>query len=315
MPLDPEIAALLERLNAQPSMVEGTPEQARAGFRHLNRVAAKLHAPAEVGAVRELEVEGGAARLPARLYLPPGAGGAVPSLVFFHGGGFTIGDVGSYDAQCRALCAGAGVAVLSVEYRLAPENRFPAAVEDAIAATRWALEHAGELGGDAGAVAVGGDSAGANLAAVAAQALRGSEPALVAQLLMYPVTDFCSTRPSHTANGEGLFLTGEDMTWFRLQYLGDGRRDDPRASPLLADDLSGLPPAVVVTAEYDPLRDDGEAYADALAEAGVEVVRARFDGLIHGFFGLGPFSAAAAAAVDRVCADFRHLLAEANVRA
>lgn len=314
MPVDAQIAVLLERLSRQPPMAEGTPEEARAAFRRLNEVAARLHPPAEVGSVSDLEVDGGAHPLAARLYLPPGAGGPVPTLAFFHGGGFTIGDVASYDAQCRGLCAGAEVAVLSVDYRLAPESGFPAAVEDAIAATRWTLANAAELGGDPERVAVGGDSAGGNLSAVVAHELRGDEPSLVAQLLIYPVTDFASERGSHVANGEGFYLTRDEMAWFRAQYLGDGDRADPRASPLLAGDLSGLPPALVVTAEFDPLLDDGRAYAEALEAAGVRVVYDRFDGLIHGFFGLGPFSETAARAVERVCADLRDLLAEARTR-
>lgn len=318
MALDPQIASLLEGINALPPMSAGTVEEARESFRRLTSMAAAFEPPPEVGEVGDLEVAGAAGPLPARLYRPSAsaaASGPVATLVFLHGGGFVIGDIDSYDAQCRALCDAADVAVLSVEYRRAPEDRFPAAAEDAVAAASWALEHAAELGGDPARVAVGGDSAGANLAAVAAQALRGSEPPLAGQLLLYPVTDFSSERPSHARNGEGLFLTGEDMEWFRLQYLGDAEPTDPRASPLLADDLAGLPPALVVTAEFDPLLDDGEAYADALEAAGVPVARERFDGLIHGFFALGSVSAAAAKAIERVCSDLRDLLAEANIRA
>lgn len=315
MPLDPQIAILLEQVNMLPPMSQGTPEMARESFRNLTTMGAALHPPPEVGAITELEVDGADGRLGARLYRPEGASEPLPTLAFFHGGGFVIGDVSSYDAQCRTLCVGADVALLSIDYRLAPEDPFPAAVEDAVAAASWALGHAGELGGDPARVAVGGDSAGGNLAAVAAQALRGSEPGLAGQLLIYPVTDFGTARPSQAANGEGLFLTADDMEWFRLQYLADGSRTDPRASPLLAEDLSGLPPAVIVTAEFDPLLDDGEAYADALEAAGVRVLRRRFEGLIHGFLGLGSFSGAAGRAIERVCSDFRDLLEEANTRA
>ncbi len=314
MALDPQIATLLERVNALPPMSAGTPEQARESFRQLTELGAAMHPPPEVGEVSELEVDGGEGSLRARLYRPPEAGGPVGTLVYFHGGGFVIGDVDSYDAQCRTLCAGAGVALLSVEYRLAPESLFPAAVEDAVAATRWALAHASDLGGDPARVAVGGDSAGGNLAAVTASELRDSEPPLAGQLLLYPATDFTSERPSHSTNGKDLFLTADDMAWFRARYLAEGEPTDPRASPLLADDLSGVAPAVVVTAELDPLLDDGEAYADALEAAGVPVVRTRFDGLIHGFLGLGAFSDSAARAIESVCADLRALLGEGGAR-
>ena len=236
--------------------------------------------------------------------------GVVPTLVFFHGGGFVIGDIDSYDSQCRLLCRDGGVAVLSVEYRLAPEDPFPAAPEDAIAVTAWALDNADRLGGDPDRVAVGGDSAGGNLAANATQALRDHQPVLAAQLLIYPVTDFTSERPSHEENGDGLFLTLDDMEWFRSLYVGDGPVDDPRVSPLLAEDLSGLPPAIVITAELDPLRDDGEAYAEALEEAGVPVTRRRFDSLIHGFFAMGTASKAAERAVEEVCKELANALAE-----
>lgn len=315
MPLDPALEPLLAQVNMLPPMSQGTPAQAREAFAQLTSMAAAFTPPPEVGSTKDLEVDGGAGGLPARLYIPEGADGPVPTLVFFHGGGFTIGDIASYDGQCRILCAGSGVAVLSVEYRLAPENRFPAAAEDAIAATGWALAHADELGGDPAAIAVGGDSAGGNLAAVAAQAHRDAEPGLAGQLLIYPVTDFSTERPSLERNGEGLFLTRDEMEWFRGNYVPEqSDHSDRRASPALGD-LTGLPPAIVVTAEYDPLLDDGEAYAEALEAAGVRVVRERFDGLIHGFLALGSMSAMAASAVERVCADLRDLLGEANIRA
>ena len=306
--LDPQIGALLARMEGMPPMSEGTPEAARERFRRLSLASAALSPPPEVAEVEDITIAGAAEELAARLYRPP-AEGHVPTLVFFHGGGFTIGDIASYDAQCRTLCRGGEVAVLSVEYRLAPESPFPAAVDDAIAASEWALAHPSRLGGDPRRVTIGGDSAGGNLAAVASQALRGREPALSAQLLIYPVTDFSTQRPSVAENGEGLFLTADDMRWFESNYLPPGiPRADPRVSPLLADDLSALPPAVIVTAELDPLRDDGEAYADALAAAGVPVVRRRFPSLIHGFFGMGSFSDAARAAVEDVCGDLREML-------
>jgi acetyl esterase len=307
MPLDPQIAALLERVNALPPASSGTPEEARKSFRRLTLASAAMAGEIEVGSVEDLEVSGGTGPLPARLYRPVGIDRA-PTLVFFHGGGFVIGDVASYDAQCRTICRDAETAVLSVEYRRAPEDPFPAAADDAVAAAAWALEHPELLGGDPLRIAVGGDSAGGNLAAGAAQALRGHGRALSAQFLLYPVVDFSSERPSHRENGEGMFLTADDMAWFRELYVGDSDRTDPRLSPLLADDLSGLPPAVVITAEFDPLRDDGEAYAEALVAAGVPVVTRRFDGLIHGFFAMSNVSTAATTAIGEVCAMLRGAL-------
>lgn len=308
MPLDPALEPLLQQVNALPPMSQGTPQQAREAFAQLTSLAASFAPPPEVASVSDLKVDGGAGQLPARLYVPAGVERPMPTLVFFHGGGFTIGDVASYDGQCRIICAGAEVAVLSVEYRLGPENHFPAAADDAIAATGWALAHADELGGDPAAIGVGGDSAGGNLAAVAAQAHRDGSPPLKGQLLIYPVTDFTADHPSLERNGEGLFLTRDDMEWFRDNYIADEADEaDPKASPRLGE-LAGLAPAVVVTAEMDPLLDDGEAYADALEEAGVPVVRRQFDSLIHGFLALGAVSSKASAAVDSVCADLRDLL-------
>jgi acetyl esterase len=231
-------------------------------------------------------------------------------VVFFHGGGFVLGDVDTHDNQCRALCTGVEAVVLSVGYRLAPEHPCPAAVDDCLAATRWAAEHVADLGGDRDRIAVAGDSAGGNLAAVVCQQARDTGgPALAAQLLIYPGVDFETRYPSEEENAEGYFLTLEDMIWFADNYAGHMDRRDPRMSPLRAAELSGLPPAVIATAEFDPLRDQGEAYADALERAGVPVVRRRYDGLIHGFFDLGALSPACAGAVSELCADLRGLLA------
>lgn len=310
MPLDPQLAQLLEQTNQAPPLSGGTPEQGRELFARLLGYVASLGELPAVTSVEGAEVDGGAGPIPGRIYRPDtGADEARPTLVFLHGGGFTIGDLDSYDLQCRLLCRDAGVVVLSVAYRLAPEDPFPAAVDDALAAMRWAATHVAELGGDPARLAVGGDSAGGNLSAVVAQAWRGSEPPLAAQLLLYPATDMVNERPSYAANAEGYFLTQDDMEWFRGNYLpGEDDRADPRASPALADDLHGLSPAIVATAEFDPLRDDGDDYARALSEAGVEVVHRRFDGLIHGFFAMGPLSAACAEASAQLCADVRALL-------
>jgi acetyl esterase len=272
-------------------MSSGTPEEGREAFRTLNLLAARFVPQVAVGSVEDVP-DG---PVPMRIYRP--AGDTLGTLVFFHGGGFVIGDLDSYDYQCRILCSGAGVAVVSVDYRLAPEHPFPAGVEDAEGALDWVLAH------EDGPFVVGGDSAGGNLAAVTAQ------PDLAGQLLLYPITDMVNERPSVTENGEGLFLTRDDMEWFNGHYLGgdDDARSDPRASPAVGD-LAGLPTALIYTAQYDPLRDDGDAYAEALSAAGVKVVHRCFEGLIHGFFALGPLSQAAQAAVDQICDDLRGLL-------
>jgi acetyl esterase len=301
--VDPQIAALLERVNAARPLSAGTPEEGREAFLALNRLAAQAVPPVDVGSIED--ISGGP--VPMRAYRPSGDPSA--TLIFFHGGGFVIGDLESYDAQCRLLCSRVGLTVVSVDYRLAPEHPFPAGVEDALSAFDWLVER------ESGPFVVGGDSAGGNLSAVTAQARR--EAGLAAQLLIYPAADLLNEYPSMQENGEGLFLTRDDMDWFHHHYLGEDEsaRSDPRASPLLADDLSGLPPALVYTAQYDPLRDAGNAYAEALSAAGVEVVHRCFEGLIHGFFGLGPFSRAAQAAIDQICDDLSGVLAEAPRRA
>jgi acetyl esterase len=300
--VDPQIAALLERVNAARPLSAGTPEEGREAFLALNRLAVQAVPPPEVASVEE--VSGGP--VPMRTYRPEGD--PVATLAFFHGGGFVIGDLESYDAQCRLLCSRLGITVVSVDYRLAPEHPFPAGVEDALAAFDWVVEN------ERGPFVIGGDSAGGNLSAVTAQARRDS--GLVAQLLIYPAADLLNEYPSMAENGEGLFLTRDDMEWFHHHYLGDDEaaRSDPRASPLLGDDLSGLPPALVYTAQYDPLRDAGNAYAEALSAAGVKVIHRCFEGLIHGFFGLGPFSRAAQAAIDQICDDLRGVLSSERAK-
>jgi acetyl esterase len=297
MPLDPQLAAMLEFLASagHPPMHEGTPEAARQAFRVLSVDMVKPEDVVPVGSVEELTVAG----RPARRYRPEGE--QRPVLVYFHGGGFVIGDLDTHDQACRRLCRGADVEVLSVDYRLAPEHPFPAGLEDALAAVRWAAEQHG------GPVAVGGDSAGANLATVCAQEL----PELVsAQLLVYPTTDPFGDHPSRTENATGYFLDQPTMEWFFTHYVGavaDLREDDARVSPLRGR-LAGLAPALVVTAEFDPLRDEGEAYAAKLTEAGVTVDVVRYDGMIHGFLDMGPFSPGAASAVDDLVGRARKLL-------
>jgi acetyl esterase len=304
MPLDPPIQNMLAMLESMgsPSLVSGTPEAARNGFRALTVDLRQPEAVVPVAGVEDRELPGATGPLPARVYRPEGSG-PVPTVLFIHGGGFVIGDIDTHDNQCRTICRDVGAVVLSVGYRLAPEAPFPAAVEDCVAALSWTAEHISELGDDPGRLAIAGDSAGGNLAAVTALHARDAGgPALAAQLLIYPGTDFREgTRyPSRAA---------EDMRWFSGHYVGGADPEDPRLSPIASDSLAGLPPAVLVTAEFDPLRDEGEAYARALEQAGVPVTHMRYDGLIHGFFDLAPLSPAAAEAVRETCASLRGLLA------
>jgi acetyl esterase len=310
LPVDPHIGGLLELLASAGNrpMHQGTPEEARAAFRLLTVDSRQPQHVVPVGSVEDRAVPGPDGDLRVRVYRPE-EDSPVPTVLLFHGGGWVIGDLDTHDNMARSICRDCRAVVVSVDYRLAPEAPFPAAVEDALAATRWAGDHLGELGGD-GRLAVAGDSAGGNLAAVVAQVLRDDGgPALAAQLLVYPATDVTGDYPSRTENAEGYFLDLATMVWFMGQYAADAAaHTDLRLSPLRAADLSGLPPAVVVTAEYDPLRDEGEAYAERLREAGVPVEVRRFDGMIHGFFDMGPLSPGAQKTVDETCSLFADLL-------
>lgn len=283
--LDPQARALIDLMieRGVPPTHTLSPEEARRLYR--DRRGYTQPVPPAIGAVRELALPGPAGALAARLYHPQPAQDAPPLLVYFHGGGWTIGDLDTHDVLCRQLCAGSGAAVLSVDYRLGPEHRFPGAVEDCIAATRWAQQHGAELGVDAARIAVGGDSAGGNLAAVVALALRDAgAPALRLQLLIYPATDMRAVAPSHTTHSQGYLLTADSIAYYRDHYLAH-RADwsDWRASPLLAADHSRLPPALVLTAGFDPLRDEGRQYADALSAAGTPAQYVCFERQVHGF--------------------------------
>jgi acetyl esterase len=241
--------------------------------------------------VRELQADGPHGPIPLRMIWPLGADAdaVLPVLLFFHGGGWVIGDLDTHDTLCRQLANGAGCAVVAVDYRLGPEHRFPAAVDDCIAALNWLHAHAGELGLDASLIAVGGDSAGGNLAAVTALAARDAGgPAIVHQLLIYPATDMRGTTPSHASNGQGYLLTADTIAYFHDHYIEDARHDlDWRASPLLREDLRGLPSALVLTAGYDPLRDEGLMYAQRLTQAGNRATCICFERQIHGFILMG----------------------------
>jgi len=281
----------------------------------LRTLSAMIDAGISVG-VRDSTIPGPAGPLPVRHYTPvdAAAGPPAPLLVFFHGGGFVVGDLDTHDALCRLLCRDAGVHVLAVDYRLAPEHPAPAAVEDCYAAYRWALEHAAGLGADPSRVAVGGDSAGGNLSAVVSQVARDEGVAVPAlQVLLYPATDFSSDTRSKTLFADGFFLTKTDMDWFRDNYLAGSAlgTGDPRVSPLLAEDLSGLPPALVVTGGFDPLRDEGNQYAEALAAAGVTVDHRQFGPVVHAFANFFPLGGASATATAEVVSAVRAHLSRA----
>ena len=280
MPVDPELTPILAELSALPPLAETPLELLRQGapFPRLP--------PAQLARVSDRSVPTSAGRLRVRVYQPREAAG-LPVLLYFHGGGFVVGTLDDYDSLLRILALEADCLIVSVEYRLAPEHPFPAAVDDCVAATRWVHAHAPELGADPKRVALGGDSAGGNLAAVVALALRDSGgPAIAGQMLIYPVTRLRGpAEGSMLENGEGYFLTARDMSWFAEMYLGkSGDASHPHASPLLASDLSGLPPALVITAQYDPLRDEGDAYARRLGQSGVPCTHTCYPGAIHGFF-------------------------------
>jgi acetyl esterase len=310
--LDPSIQfalTLMGRREEQPLETLGV-----EGARRRRRSAAGAFGPfgARIGAVRDLVIDT-PVPLRARSYEPAG-GGDGGLIVFLHGGGFVFGDLETHDGLCRLFCERTAAAVLAIDYRLAPEHPFPAAVEDAHAALRWARSEAGALGADERRIAIMGDSAGGNLAAVACQLARDAgEPQPAAQVLIYPVTDFSLHRRSRELFGEGFFLTASSMDWFDELYLGGAqeRKSDPRASPLLADSLAGLAPAIVTTAGFDPLRDEGELYAQALREAGVRVLQRRCEGMIHGFASMAGVSSAAHDAVLELAGATRALLAVA----
>jgi acetyl esterase len=282
--LDPSVQLVLRLLSVSGHRgLDTMPlEDARAEVRRDAAAFAGTVLP--VVRVETPAVPGPGGAIPTRLYVPADDGRRRGLLVYYHGGGWVVGDLDTHDPVCRFLAREADVAVLAVDYRRAPEHRFPAAVEDALAAVRWAAHEADALGLDGARLAVAGDSAGGNLAAVVSQAARAGGPRLAAQLLVYPVTDLSRKHPSYRLFRDGFFLTEAEMDWYRRHYLPDeGAARDPRVSPLLAADLRDLPPAMVLTAGFDVLRDEGEAYARRMEDAGVRVVLRRHAGLIHGF--------------------------------
>lgn len=283
MTLDPQAKRVLEQMEKSgvPPLHTMSPQEARSVYS-----AMRLTSDDEpVGSVEERNIAGPHGDIPIRIYKPvQSTNEKLPILVFYHGGGWVIGNLDTHDNVCRILTNQANCIVVSVDYRLAPEHKFPVAVDDAFAALQWVAQHAGEIGGDADKIAVGGDSAGGNLATVMtiiAKEKRG--PKLVYQLLIYPSTGVGHTK-SYDENGEGYYLTKDLMAWFRKHYMNSPEdANDPYFSPYLYDDVHDLPPAFVMTAEYDPLRDDGKAYADKLKSAGVDVQYIEYEGMIHGF--------------------------------
>ena len=308
MPLTTEARAALAARKGAPLLHTLSVAEARAASA-ASRV--KPETPEPVARVEDLSIPGPAGEILVRLY-SPSPREQLPTVVYFHGGGWVLGDLDSHDPLCRALANRAGAAVVSVDYRLAPEHKYPAAAEDAYAAALWLSQHAVEWGADPKRIAVCGDSAGGNLAAVAALIARDrGGPELRAQALIYPVTNCDFEVESYRANGDGSMGLSEDgMRWFwRCYARSPAEAAEPYASPLRADTLIGLPPALVITAEYDPLRDEGEAYAARLERSGVPTELIRYDGVIHGFVGqLAAFPEGAAAA-DRIAQFLRRALA------
>jgi acetyl esterase len=304
MPLDPEAQSMLETMNPGEAVDPFTLPHTviREAF---DAMAGTTEGPA-VEKVEMMEATGPAGPIPVRVYTPAG-GGRKPGLVYIHGGGFVVCSLDSHDATCRELAVGADCVVVSVDYRLAPEAKFPAAPEDCYAATAWVAREAQALDIDPTRIAVAGDSAGGNLAAVVALMCRDrGGPSLVHQLLIYPVTDHRCDTPSYTENGEGYFLTANMMRWFWHHYLESEKDGEhPLASPIRAEDLSGLPSATVLTAQYDPLRDEGRAYAERLEKAGVSTRYTNYPGVFHGFFGMTEQIPRARTAVDESCAALR----------
>jgi acetyl esterase len=286
MALDPQARAVLDQMDGtgDPPIHELSVNEARQASAAL---AAMQGFPEPVGGVEDRTLSGPGGGIPVRIYVPFGKG-PFPVLVYFHGGGWVIGDIESSDGLCRILTNAAGCIVVSADYRLAPEHPFPAAADDAYQATLWVATNASGFAGDPSRIAVCGDSAGGNLAAVVAQIARDrGKPAICFQLLIYPVIDAACDTPSYSENAEGYFLTRDAMQWFWNHYVrNDADRRHPYASPLRASNFAGLPAALVITAEFDPLRDEGERYAERMRAAGTPVQLTRYDGMIHGFFAM-----------------------------
>ena len=311
MALDPQVEALLAQLAEAggPKIWEVSPEDARAMYVAMGQMLDPQDLP--IGDIRNTTVPGPACDIPVRVYSPvEGNADTLPGLMFFHGGGFVIGDLDSHDALCRALSNGGKCRVIAVHYRLAPEAPFPAAVEDCHAALQAVRANASAFGVDPNCMGVSGDSAGGNLSAVISQLVKANgEPPLKVQLLIYPATQVHADTPSMRENAEGYVLEKGTMDWFMDHYTSGGYSpSDTRLSPLLADDLSGLPPATVITAGFDPLRDEGKAYADKLSAAGVSAKYINYEGMVHGFANMAGVLDVAREAVADMAGDVRAAL-------
>jgi len=311
MPVDPQIQALLDRGTGAPATHTLPVAEAR---RQYEARIALMAPPAPVATVTERSIDGPGGPLRLRIYTPVGSG-PFPLLMFFHGSGFVLCSLDTHDGLCRNLAAGIGCVVVSVDYRLAPEHRFPAGPDDCLAATRWAAAHAADLGVDPARILLAGDSAGGTMAAVTALRLRDEGgPELCGQMLLYPVTDYHTPgTPSYAENADGYGLTRDTMKWFWGHYLKDpAEAENPHACPLRAQDLSGLPPAFVMSAEYDPLRDEAELYGQRLRAAGVPTEITRRPGMNHGFLFWVGLVAGADAALAAACAWSRGAIAAAR---
>ncbi len=312
MPLDPIVKGLLDGMaaNPQPKLWEMHPAQGREMYR---AISSQLDTQGiSIGKVENLTIPGPAGPIAARSYTPVASGGtALPVLVYFHGGGFVIGDLETHDATCRQIANESGAKVIAIDYRLAPEHKFPAAPEDCYTATKWVENNASNLGVDPNRIAVGGDSAGGNLAAAVCLMAKQKGPHIVFQLLFYPVTQYRANTESMKEFAEGYFLERRSMDWFFDQYTDAATVDpnDPRLSPLAASDLSGLPRAYIVTAGFDPLRDEGKAYADKLNRAGVAAVYLDYPTMIHGFVGMSAVLPQARQAIADACTALRKAFA------
>jgi len=309
--LDSRTQWLLQLLarQGQPPIEKSTVAEARSNYDSFMLQMGGSAAP--IGEMIDRTIEGPGGRMRVRLYRPAATvARLLPAILFFHGGGWVMGSLEGYDLICRYFCARTGCTLVAIDYRLAPEHKFPAAIDDAVAAFRWLAAEAVGLGIDPARIVIAGDSAGGNIAAAATRLLRDEPRPPCLQWLMFPATDLGFDTPSYKSCGEGFFVTRAAMEWFRGHYLNDSAEiEDPRASPLRAPDLAGVAPALVFTNGIDPLRDEGLAYADRLAAAGVKTIHREFDSLIHGFVGMRGVLQAAARAMDDMVAGLRHELA------
>ena len=315
MPLDPQVAAVLEAAKKAgvAELWQLSPEEARAEYR---RRTERLKMDVDIHRCEDREIDGPGGQIPIRIYTPRelGSGEKLPVLVWYHGGGYVIGDLDTHDSACRALANEADCIVVAVDYRLAPENKFPAAVEDCFAALKWVAKNAAQLNADERRVAVGGDSAGGNLATVVSLLARNAGgPGIVFQLLIYPVTAPEPETKSHHAFAEGYLLTRKTITWFFTHYLRSSKdTKDFRYAPLESDDLSSLPPALVIVAGYDPLRDEGVEYAEALIHAGNRVRLSNYEGMVHGFYLMGGMVDTSRRAISESAAMLRDAFSDAG---